>query len=363
MIIKRWTGSAFEEVYPKTTAGQLYVDANTTLFDANTKLKVAYLPNEVFDSLYFVNTVTTGANLKDLAATALSTATSRSPLGMYWVASAATVLTPSSVAATAGTPALYYTATFKVSDGDKTPQTIEANDWIIITKFAKDATNDGSTSLKAIPVEFAVVNNTYDIATDTIAGIVKLGSDTTQSTAANSATGTGVVNRVYPIQKNSSDQLVVNVPWTDTNTTYSIATQSTAGLIKLNQAAAAATINTASTAVNRYYPVNVLTDGTAYVNVPWVDTNTTYTGSGAVTLTGTVFSHTDTSSQSSVDNSNGTVIQDITLDSYGHVTALGSYNLDGRYYTETELDSDHMNFYVSASQPSTTKTGAIWFSI
>jgi hypothetical protein len=44
--------------------------------------------------------------------------------------------------------------------------------------------------------------------------------------------------------------------------------------------------------------------------------------SGSVTV-----SHADTSSQSSVDNSGGTVIQDITLDGFGHVTALGSKTL------------------------------------
>jgi hypothetical protein len=45
----------------------------------------------------------------------------------------------------------------------------------------------------------------------------------------------------------------------------------------------------------------------------------------------------------SQDNSNGTVIQDltITLDSNGHVTTAtaGTVNLDGRYYTETESDT------------------------
>jgi len=48
--------------------------------------------------------------------------------------------------------------------------------------------------------------------------------------------------------------------------------------------------------------------------------------SGSVTL-----SHADTSNQASVDNSNGTVIQDINLDDYGHVTGIVSSNLDGRY--------------------------------
>ncbi|MDB4439174.1 tail fiber domain-containing protein [bacterium] len=44
--------------------------------------------------------------------------------------------------------------------------------------------------------------------------------------------------------------------------------------------------------------------------------------SGTVTV-----SHDNTSSQSSVNNSGATVIQDVTLDTYGHVTALGSHTL------------------------------------
>ena len=49
------------------------------------------------------------------------------------------------------------------------------------------------------------------------------------------------------------------------------------------------------------------------------------------------------SGASSVDNSNGTVIQDLTLNSNGHVTGTGSVNLDGRYYTETELNAGQLN--------------------
>jgi len=73
------------------------------------------------------------------------------------------------------------------------------------------------------------------------------------------------------------------------------------------------------------------------------DNNTTYTAGGGLVLNTTEFSHADTSSQASVDNSNGIVIQDVTLDTYGHVTGLASVNLDGRYYTETESDSRFVN--------------------
>ena len=75
-------------------------------------------------------------------------------------------------------------------------------------------------------------------------------------------------------------------------------------------------------------------------------TNQTYEfGSNAFTsytdhsTQGYLTSHPTISAASSVDNSNGTVIQDVTLDSNGHVTALVSSDLDGRYYTESEIDA------------------------
>ena len=54
------------------------------------------------------------------------------------------------------------------------------------------------------------------------------------------------------------------------------------------------------------------------------DTNTTYSAGAGVDLSGTTFSHSDTSSQASVDGSGRTYIQDITLDTYGHVTGLAT---------------------------------------
>jgi len=72
------------------------------------------------------------------------------------------------------------------------------------------------------------------------------------------------------------------------------------------------------------------------------------TGGGTFTTdqaaNGTItFNHEDTSTQASVNNSNGNVIQDISVDTYGHVTVLGSIDLDSRYYTETESDSRYVN--------------------
>ena len=65
------------------------------------------------------------------------------------------------------------------------------------------------------------------------------------------------------------------------------------------------------------------------------------TGGGDLSANRTI-SHADTSSQGSINNSNGTVIQDVTLDTYGHIIGLGSANLDDRYYTESESDARYV---------------------
>ena len=64
---------------------------------------------------------------------------------------------------------------------------------------------------------------------------------------------------------------------------------------------------------------------------------------GGITVTADTVAHADTSSQASVNNSMPNVIQDITLDTYGHVTNIASANLDDRYYTESEADSRFVN--------------------
>jgi hypothetical protein len=62
------------------------------------------------------------------------------------------------------------------------------------------------------------VGTTYAKATATVLGLVELFDATVQSVAANAVTTTA--SRTYGVQLNANDQMVVNVPWSDTNDQY-----------------------------------------------------------------------------------------------------------------------------------------------
>ena len=66
--------------------------------------------------------------------------------------------------------------------------------------------------------------------------------------------------------------------------------------------------------------------------------------------------HADTSSQASVDNSGNTVIQDITLDTYGHITAIASTTITVPSDNELAVDLDATESAVTKSTNTYTVT-------
>lgn len=117
--------------------------------------------------------------------------------------------------------------------------------------------------------EISADNTEYSTATSTVAGIVKLWSDDAQTTAPNSVSYTA--NRTYAVQLNSSSQMVVNVPWSDTTTGW--ATSTVAWTVKLfSDTIQSEAANAVSAIADRTYWLQFNSNGQLVVNVPWIDT-------------------------------------------------------------------------------------------
>ena len=160
-----------------------------------------------------------------------------------------------------------------------------------------------------VNVPWTDTNTTYNEATTSAAGLMsaadktKLNSLSNYSLPTSTASALGGIKvgyttsgKNYKVQLDANGNAYVSVPWTDNNTTYSVATTSADGLMskadksKLDGIATGANnyslpkstttalggIMIGYSANGKNYAVQLDTSGKAYVNVPWTDTNTTY---------------------------------------------------------------------------------------
>ena len=173
-------------------------------------------------------------------------------------------------------------------DDDNSASDVTISDGVFVTFAAQTGalgTSLSGAGTTANPYKMTITspNTEYSVATSSALGLVKLGSDTEQSTAGNTVTSTA--SRSYKIQLNSSNQMLVNVPWTDTNTEYSMMTSSVLGLGKLfsdTQQDTAA--NSVTSTASRTYGIQANSSDQLVVNVPWTDTNTEYSAATSSTL-------------------------------------------------------------------------------
>ena len=180
-------------------------------------------------------------------------------------------------------------------------------------------------------------NTTYDLAASTSStdGNVKL-----NLTAGGSGTGTDSVtikgSGATTVTTDANGNIIVSSP--------SSATASIAGLVKVSSVnTSTVNVNTESTTVGRYYPVELNNDGKAIVNVPW-ETYTSLKNPNALTVKGNgtdLFGYDGSAAKSlNITGSGGT---SVTANTNGNITISSK------------------NITVSEAEPSGGNAGDIWF--
>jgi len=248
---------------------------------------------------------------------------------------------------------------------------------------ALDGKVDDSQVLTNVPAGAVFTDTIYTLptATSTNKGGVEIFSDTVQTVASNAVTATA--SRTYGIQLNSAGQAVVNVPWVDTNTAYTagngltltgtafslpitvsgsgnyiadvaqnangitvtkgnlpsysltVATSTSLGGIRLfSDVANNMAPNSVTEIKGRSYAVQLNNNNQAVVNVPWTDSNTIYTSSNGIVLSGTNFTPTYGTTVNTVAQGN-----DSRINNGETAFGWGNHNLMG-YSTQTWVDEN-----------------------
>lgn len=367
VTLKRYNGTDYDIILPVTHLGQLYTDSTlaTSLssyldltyinlnqkgaplgvatLDANAKITASQLPAYIFGGMTYAGVVdlTSGQTIDDImeAADPGNTTNKLSAVGEYLQVANTGVLSQGTTW-TATVLAPGDEGDYDLSDGI----TLEAGDWIVVSAYDEGANT----------VSLGIVNNTYQSAATDKQGIVTLSSLTTLTGASgNKVITDGILAGLIGTAAGdiaAGDHLHDDRYYTETEIgNFFDGTTSITGYNKANwDAAYDDKIN--SIAFNTADGVLTLTQqdaGTLTVDLDGryleglTAAQTDSTDGIVIANTGQDFTvaHADTSSQASVDNADGNVIQDITLDTFGHITSLGSTNLDSRYYTETEFNT------------------------
>lgn len=187
-----------------------------------------------------------------------------------------------------------------------TEHTLATQSWVTSQGYLTSITKSMVTT--ALGYTPPTTNTTYSQATSSTLGLVKIGA-------------TGLASKNYAVQLNSSGQMYVAVPWTDTNTIYSAATSSTYGLVKIGATGLAA----------KNYAVQLNSSGQMYVAVPWTDTdtNTHYTTRLYAGASGTAANSATTSPYIKVTDDNtcrnqirllGGGATSVSSDAFGNIT-------------------------------------------
>lgn len=397
------TSGNTDELFPSTTMAQVRVStgdattltshltstyiplsqkgANSGVAELNSSGKVpeSQLPSSVFGSMRLIDTLQSGDTLTAEAlmdlAQAYVTANGGQLEGSYFIIGGSSALTISG-GVDSNNGVTHSTAAEQTStvaeEGDSTfSLTLEPGDWLVMG----GQWVDGSTTYQ----RWGVVNNTYQDASASAKGIVQLSNaSTVTGMSGNDVITEGVLAGLVGTAAGdlaAGDHLHDGRYYTESEVqNFFDGTTSISGYNKTNWDAA---YNDKVNSVGFATGTGVLTltqqdSGTLTVDLDGRYAEAVTAGGGiTVTQSGNSYevAHTDTSSQQSVNFTGGTVIQDLTLDTYGHITGLQGYDLDGRYYTESEFNNwlngdtaiDGHNFteILYGASPSSTNVGTI----
>lgn len=353
VTLKRYNGTTTDELFPTTTMAQVQVSTTDTTsitdylvtnyintdqlgasggvatLDTNQKLTISQLPTGIAGGLKFRGSLSADTDLDTLGDSYTNVEEGQ---GSYWIATADIELT-----ATAHSVVLA-----PGDEGDSTfPITVEAGDWIVLSGWATD------------DYDFSIINNTYQNATDSADGIVRLSSATDTTGTTSKVITESVLGGLIGTAANTiaaGDHLHDGRYYTETEiqaffagtsaiTGYNDDNWNTAYNEKINSTSFNTADGVLTLTRQDNTTITVDLDGryVETISPGQIDT----TDGIDVTNTGTAFtiSHHDTSSVADVANTGGTVISGMTFDTYGHLQTHTSVDLDGRYYTETEINN------------------------
>lgn len=178
--------------------------------------------------------------------------------------------------------------------------------------------NTPSIPVSGVDFDPVGTDNSTDV---TLAGSYDYLTITGQQITLNQIDATTDVSGLATVATSGSYNDLTDKP-TDSDTTYDLVSPGS-GVIRLSDSANS---NDDITFVGS--GATTVSSNATHVTISSTDNNTTYSAGDGIDLTGTTFSHADTSTQASLSVlSGGAVVSDIDLDGFGHVTSLSTRTL------------------------------------
>lgn len=216
----------------------------------------------------------------------------------------------------------------------------------------------GFTIASSVPSGAKFTDTTYSAATSTVLGLVKVGY--TES------------GKNYPVELDADDKMFVNVPWTDTDTTYSVftgATTTAAGTTGLVPAPTTGQSTRYLCSTGEWsIPTGTIYNGSTTISVKPSTTDGEYNIYLVALFPGTTSRSVGPSASGTINFGSAFNVPYITIDQYGRITALANRSmiLSGALASSSapglcpKLDSSHPSYYLNANGTWSAPRGKVY---